>query len=368
MTTGTVTFRDGATTLAAGVAVDDHGEAAFTTVILADGTHRMSADYHPAAGFAPSTSGSLALVVDGDGPQANPSSSPAANAAGWHRGPVTVTWNWNDRGAGIDPAHCRDRSTVDRQGRHTLTATCRDRAGNQTTATQTIKVDSTAPIVTITSPTEGRHLQGAVVTADYACRDGLSGLAACTGPVADGAGLDTSTPGPHQFVITARDRAGNAQTLAVTYQVVERPICAGRPATILGTPGSDVITGTLGDDVIVTGGGRDWIRARGGDDVICAGADRDFVSAGDGDDTVDTGTGRDVASGGVGDDTITGRAGADILTGGLGADTLNGNAGGDNMIGHDGDDHFHGGPDTDTCRGGAGTDQQTTCEFTLGVP
>jgi hypothetical protein len=34
---------------------------------------------------------------------------------------------------------------------------------------------------------------------------------------------------------------------------------------------NDTITGTPGDDVIVTGAGRDWIRARAGDDTICTG-------------------------------------------------------------------------------------------------
>jgi hypothetical protein len=368
MTAGTVTFRDGATTLADDIAVDDQGQATFTTATLAEGSHRLAATYHPPAGFAPSTSGPVALVVDGAGPQANPAASPAANGAGWHRGPVTVRWNWSDPGAGIDAAGCRDRSTVDREGRHTVSATCRDLAGNQTTATRSVKVDSTSPTVGIASPTDGRYLQSDEVKADYTCQDRLSGVASCTGPVAGGAGLDTSTPGRHQFVVTARDRAGNASTLTVTYYVVERPVCAGRLATIVGTSGNDVITGTLGDDVIVTGAGRDWIRGRGGDDVICSGAQRDFVAAGDGDDTVDTGTGRDVASGGVGDDAITGRANADILTGGLGADTLHGNTGDDNLIGHDGDDQLDGGPGSDTCRGGAHTDEQTACELTLGVP
>ena len=338
ITTGAVTFRDGDKTLAADVAVDENGEATFTTAILADGTHRVTAAYRPDAGFAPSTSDVLTQVVDGDGPQANPTTSPAANAAGWHRGSVTVTWNWNDQGVGVDPAHCRNRSTADREGRHTLSATCRDRAGNETTATHSLKVDSTSPTVMINVPTNPRYLQGAAVAADYACRDGLSGVAACTGPVADGAGLDTSTPGRHQFVVTAVDRAGNARTVTVTYHVVARPICAGRPATIVGTRGNDVINGTVGDDVIVSGAGRDWIRARSGNDVICAGGARDVVLAGDGDDNVDTGMGRDFASGGVGDDTIAGRAGADILAGGLGADALAGGLGADNLIGHDGDD------------------------------
>jgi Ca2+-binding RTX toxin-like protein len=368
MTAGTVTFRDGATMLKANLAVDDQGQATFATARLADGTHHVTAAYQPAEGFAPSTSEPLIQVVDGAGPQANPTPSPAANAAGWHREAVTVTWNWDDEGAGIDPAHCPDRSITDREGRQTLTATCRDLAGNETAATYSVKLDTTSPTVSITSPTNGRYLQGDAVTADYTCQDGLSGVAACTGPVADGASLDTSVPGRHQFVVTARDRADNAHTLTVAYYVAVRPICAGRPATIVGTPGNDAITGTAGDDVIVTGAGRDWIRARGGNDIICAGGARDFVAAGDGDDNIDTGTGRDFASGGVGDDTISGRAGADILTGGLGADILTGGLDGDTLLGHDGDDHLHGGPDTDTCRGGAGTDQQATCEFTLGVP
>jgi Ca2+-binding RTX toxin-like protein len=368
MTTGAVTFRDGATTLAAGVAVDDHGQATFTTVVLADGTHRVTAVYEPPEGFAPSSSDPLTQVVDGDGPVANPTTSPVANAAGWHRGPVTATWNWNDRGAGVEPAHCRNRSTADREGRHTLSAACRDRAGNETTATHSLKVDSTSPTVIVDVPTNARYLQGAAVAADYTCRDGLSGVAACTGPVADGAGLDTSSPGRHRFVVTAVDRAGNARTVTVTYHVVARPICAGRPATIVGTAGNDVINGTGGDDVIVSGAGRDWIRARGGNDVICAGGARDVVLAADGDDNVDPGAGRDVVSGGVGDDTITGRAGADILTGGLGADALAGGLGADSLIGHDGDDHLSGGPGADTCRGGAGADQQASCEVTLGVP
>jgi len=368
MTAGTVTFRDGATMLKANLAVDDQGQATFATTRLADGTHHVTAAYQPAEGFAPSTSEPLIQVVDGAGPQANSTPSPAANAAGWHREAVTVTWNWEDEGAGIVPAHCPDRSTTDREGRQTLTATCRDLAGNETTATHSVKLDTTSPTVSIASPTDGHYLQGDLVTADYTCRDQLSGIAECTGPVPDGTSLDTSTPGPHQFAVTARDRAGNAHTYTVAYHVAVRQICAGRPATIIGTPGNDVITGTPGDDVIVTGGGRDWIRARGGNDVICAGGARDFVSAGDGDDNVDTGTGRDLASGGVGDDTITGRASADILTGGLGADILTGGLGADNLIGHDGDDHLYGGPGADTCRGGAGTDQQATCELTLGVP
>src|SRR4051812_15572614 len=47
--------------------------------------------------------------------------------------------------------------------------------------------------------------------------------------------------------------------------------CRGVPATIVGTPGDDVIQGTSGDDVIVAGAGNDFISGNGGDDLICGG-------------------------------------------------------------------------------------------------
>ena len=44
----------------------------------------------------------------------------------------------------------------------------------------------------------------------------------------------------------------------------EGPLCAGRPATIVGTQGDDLIIGTRGDDVIHGLGGNDLTRdARG---------------------------------------------------------------------------------------------------------
>jgi hypothetical protein len=70
--------------------------------------------------------------------------------------------------------------------------------------------------------------------------------------------------------------------------------CAGLKATIVGTPGPDVLTGTPGRDVIVARGGNDVIRARGGDDIICAGAGDDRIFGGKGLDLAITGGGRDI--------------------------------------------------------------------------
>jgi Ca2+-binding RTX toxin-like protein len=241
-------------------------------------------------------------------------------------------------------------------------------AVGRVTITITDIADPGDPTVTITSPTAGRYLQGAVVTADYACTDADSGIAACTGTVADGARIDTSRPGIHSFTVTARDRAGNDHTATVAYTVFVPPTCNGKPATIVGTPGVDVLTGTARDDVIVTGAGRDWIAAGAGNDTICTGAGRDVIRSGAGDDTTKAGPARDVLLGGTGNDKLEASTGGDVLIGGTGDDSLLGARGNDTLNGGRGNDTLDGGHHADSCRGGTGTDRATSCERILGIP
>jgi Ca2+-binding RTX toxin-like protein len=245
----------------------------------------------------------LDIAGDQQGPQAHPTVSPAPTGAGWHRGDVTVNWNWSDTGAGVDGAHCTDQTATNREGRRTLTASCHDRLGNRSTATRTVRIDSTAPTSRIGAPAARRYVKGAVVWANYACADRLSGIARCTGPVRNGARVSTSRLGRHRFTMIAVDRAGNRHTTSVTYTVVAAPTCAGQPATIVGTSGSDVITGTPAADVIVTAGGDDSISGAGGRDTICAGAGDDNVDGGLGGDHIDGGAGDDLCRGGPGTDT-----------------------------------------------------------------
>jgi hypothetical protein len=80
--------------------------------------------------------------------------------------------------------------------------------------------DAIPPVVTITSPADGATVVlGTATTATYTCTDNVA-LATCTGTVANGAAVDTSTPGPHTFMVTATDEAGNQTALAVRYTVV----------------------------------------------------------------------------------------------------------------------------------------------------
>lgn len=83
--------------------------------------------------------------------------------------------------------------------------------------------------------------------------------------------------------------------------------CGGEFATIIGTPGDDVIFGDEvelpPDDVIHGLGGNDTIRGGGGDDRICGGDGNDSLFGEDGDDALDGGTGFDSCDGGPGSNT-----------------------------------------------------------------
>jgi len=82
--------------------------------------------------------------------------------------------------------------------------------------------------------------------------------------------------------------------------------CAGRPATIVGTPGGDRLKGTQKSDVIVALAGDDRVKGLGGNDVVCGG------------------DGNDKVSGGMGKDRLYGEGGKDRLAGGTGKDRLAG--------------------------------------------
>jgi len=144
------------------------------------------------------------------------------NAAGWsNQSPVTVTWSCTDTGSGpVSPA-VSQQVTGSGSGL-SATGICQDRAGNTASATQTgIRIDTAAPLVTFRSPASGAQFtQGQNVVASYTCADPISGVASCTGTLADGQVLQTATPGTFSFTVTATDVAGNQTQITHTYSVV----------------------------------------------------------------------------------------------------------------------------------------------------
>lgn len=115
---------------------------------------------------------------------------------------------------------------------------------------------------------------------------------------------------------------------------------AGLGAPIIGTNGSNNISGTSGNDLIFGRDGSDRIDGKGGDDCIVAGDGADTVFGKNGDDVILGGDGADTINGENGSDTIYGQGGADTIRGGNQADTLNGGGGWDSARGENG---------TDTC-------------------
>jgi len=132
---------------------------------------------------------------------------------------------------------------------------------------------------------------------------------------------DTSFKGPNQDAIYAPDAYRSSDHDPVIVGLALVATCNGLPATIIGTPGNDVIYGTNGADVIVGQGGNDVIYGRNGNDVICGNGGDDTLYGGNGNDTLVGGDENDTLSGGNGNDMLTGGSGADSFSGGLGSDT-----------------------------------------------
>jgi hypothetical protein len=153
-----------------------------------------------------------------------------AEGATFTRG-ASVSTSFACSGPDFAIVSCDAPPTVDTStlGSHQTTVTATDTAGQVVTTTHTYTVvDGTAPTVEITTPPDGAsYAVGDPVTAAYSCadEDGGSGLPpdGCVGTVADGAAVDTSTVGPHQFSVTATDTAGNTTTVTHDYEVTALP-------------------------------------------------------------------------------------------------------------------------------------------------
>jgi VCBS repeat-containing protein len=114
-----------------------------------------------------------------------------------------------------------------------------------------------------------------------------------------------------------------------------------------GTPGDDIIRGTLNSNFIEGFEGSDEIYGKAGYDELYGNK---------GNDNLHGGRGNDILSGGGGRDNLTGGRGNDILFGGDGNDNLTGGRGNDILFGGDGNDNLTGGRGNDILFGGGGRD------------
>ena len=187
-------------------------------VIPAAGAQLQAKAFH--ADWTPSALMSASYVVDTTPPTIAANAFPAP-LSGWITSETTISFSCSDAN-GI--ASCSSPVTLSQEGpAQQITGTAVDAAGNQATASLTVGVDRTAPIVSITGPTNWQTTNASQITMSGTVSDALSGLAnaKCNGVVVtivEGA-LDCDVnlrPGRNSIVLQVSDVAGNSASIGVT--------------------------------------------------------------------------------------------------------------------------------------------------------
>jgi hypothetical protein len=92
-------------------------------------------------------------------------------------------------------------------------------------------VDTTPPVITITTPANGaNYILNEVVAADYVVQDAVGVVLIIVTPnVAVGRPIPTGQLGTQTFTVTAKDYSNNTATQSVTYRVMAPPIAEAGP-------------------------------------------------------------------------------------------------------------------------------------------
>jgi len=193
---------------------------------LADGSHTFEVRATDAAGNTDPTPVERSFVVDASVPTLSCGTADGA----WHKEDVIISCTASDDGSGLaDPADASfSLSTSIAEGTETVNAQTNskevfDKAGNFVTAGPigANKVDKKSPEIAISAPQDSvSYLLGQDVAANYSCIDGGSDVASCSGPVASGDNLDTTSVGQKTFTVEAIDKVGNASSTSYSYTVV----------------------------------------------------------------------------------------------------------------------------------------------------
>lgn len=214
------------------------------------------------------TANTVSLKWDNIAPSVKHSLSAPANADGWHKAGVTVTFSAkdDDNGSGVDDATLTApvAVTTETPGQNVV-GTAKDRAGNEGTDSVTVKLDKTEPGITAAITAGNLTASGwynGPVTVTFTCTDALSGVAVCPAPV------KLTDNGVNSAGGTATDVAGNtaAATLGGIRIDQEKPTLteanvnvAGASYTVGSVPtatctATDSFSGVKSCVVTVTGG------------------------------------------------------------------------------------------------------------------
>ena len=136
---------------------------------------------------------------------------------------------------------------------------------------------------------------------------------------------------------------GSVANVAVTVQCAVAPppppppaprtcISPGTTPYTVGTPGDDVLVGSIPRDVLSGRGGNDCIFGLRGDDLLTGGTGKDLIDGSSGDDRMKGDAGDDKFRAGNGNDDITGGAGQDLINAQGGNDVISARDGERDMI------------------------------------
>jgi hypothetical protein len=164
---------------------------------------------------------SVTVKLDKTPPTISGAPTTSANANGWYNAAVTVHYTCADSGgvqSGIATCSADDAISVNGSNLSS-NGTAEDKAGNTASATVSgINIDTVKPVVTVLGIVNGdTYTLGNVPTGSCGASDLLSGVdGSCSFSVTGGNGNGVGT---FNFTATAKDKAGNVQTVTGSYKV-----------------------------------------------------------------------------------------------------------------------------------------------------
>jgi Ca2+-binding RTX toxin-like protein len=162
---------------------------------------------------------------------------------------------------------------------------------------------------------------------------------------------DANHDNVYDLTVSVTDVFGATSTQAIHVKVTD---VAEVGKTISGSNGTDVLTGTCGNDTIDSGNGNDLVNGGDGNDRISGGNGDDGLTGGRGNDLLDGGNGNDTLDAGVGNNQLLGGNGNDVMQAADGNNFFDGGNGNDVMTAGNGDNQFIGGNGNDVMHVGNG--------------
>jgi hypothetical protein len=168
------------------------------------------------------------IGVDNDLPAVQVTAAPPPNANGWNNSDVGVTFLCSDVTSGI--AVCPTSRTITAEGIEVVSGTATDLAGNTASASVTVRLDKTAPAISVSSPAANAVVSASSISVSGTVTDALSGVVSmtCNGlPATLSAGgfscAATMVPGLNTVRFEAADAAGNSATSSLQVSLSAAP-------------------------------------------------------------------------------------------------------------------------------------------------